>query len=79
MTVYFFLLQLIKGFCIACTENGFDFSKQHLSDSDLFFTGIDFCMPDVIQGFLLNFSLSLETFFNVPYLSRIKLILLRKL
>ena len=36
-------------------------------------------MPSVIQGLLLNFSLSLETFFNGAYLPTIKLILLRKL
>ena len=36
-------------------------------DSNLFFTEIDFCMPDVIQGLLLHFGLCLETFFNGAY------------
>ena len=36
-------------------------------DSNLLFTEMDFCMPDVIQGLLLNFSLCLEPFFNGAY------------
>ena len=39
-------------------------------------TEIDFCMLDVIQGLLSNFSLSLEAFFTGAYLSIIKLILI---
>ena len=54
------------------------FSFMNL-DSNLSFTELDFCMPDVIQGLLLNFSLCLDTFFNWTYLSGIKMILLRKL
>ena len=49
-------------------------------DREFFVTEIDTCMPVVIiQDVLLNVSLCLETFFNGAYLSRIKLILLRKL
>ena len=35
-------------------------------------------MPDAMQTLFLNFTLSLETFFNGAYFSRLKLILLRK-
>ena len=39
-------------------------------NSNWLFTEIDFCMPDVIQDLLLNFSLFLETLFNGAYFEK---------
>ena len=69
MTVYFFLVKLIKAFFFSKVDKlsslfkSASFSFMNL-DSNLFFSEKYFCMPDVIQGLLLSCSLFLETFFN---------------